>query len=501
MAKRTADRIPTDKVARWRADPASFITSVPYDPETSQPFELLDSERNFLKFAFKLNAAGKLLFPEQVYACPKKSGKTAFGGLHMLTTVLLFGGAFGEGYALANDLEQASSRVFLAIKRIVEASPLLRHEANITANKITFPNFRNATITAITSDYASAAGANPSISVFDECWAYTSERSRRLFDEMIPPPTRKIAVRLTVTYAGFEGESTMLEELYKRGLVQPQVGNALHAGDGLLMFWSHMPVAPWQTEAWLGDMRRSLRPNQYLRMIENRFVTTESSFIDMSWWDACVNPAATPLAVDTMLPVWIGVDASVKRDSTAIVVVTFDWTAQRVVLVGHRIFQPSVKEPLDFEATVERTLRELVRRFAVRGVFYDPYQMAAVAQRLQAAGVPMREFPQTVGNLTEIGSNLYELIKGRGLVVYPDADVRLAISRAIAIETPRGWRITKEKAAHKIDVVVALAMAAHAAVQGSRVEEPLTVHVPMNFARSSYAPLPGTLGDSWSYNQ
>ena len=35
--------------------------------------------------------------------------------------------------------------------------------------------------------------------------------------------------------------------------------------------------------------------------------------------------------------------------------------------------------------------------------------MAAVAQRLQGAGVPMREFPQTTGNLTEIGSNLYEL--------------------------------------------------------------------------------------------
>jgi phage terminase large subunit-like protein len=48
----------------------------------------------------------------------------------------------------------------------------------------------------------------------------------------------------------------------------------------------------------------------------------------------------------------------------------------------------------------------------------------------------------------------------------PDAGIRLAISRAIALETPRGWRITKEKQSHKIDVVVALAMAAHAAVKG-----------------------------------
>ena len=42
-----------------------------------------------------------------------------------------------------------------------------------------------------------------------------------------------------------------------------------------------------------------------------------------------------------------------------------------------------------------------------------------------------------------------------------------APSRAVAIETGRGWRISKEKQSHKIDVIVALAMAAHAAVLGS----------------------------------
>jgi phage terminase large subunit-like protein len=56
------------------------------------------------------------------------------------------------------------------------------------------------------------------------------------------------------------------------------------------------------------------------------------------------------------------------------------------------------------------------------------------------------------------------LIQGRNLVVYPDTNMRLAVSRAVAIETPRGWRIGKDKQSHKIDVVVALAMAAHSAV-------------------------------------
>jgi hypothetical protein len=113
--------------------------------------------------------------------------------------------------------------VFQAIKRIVEKSPHLRREAKISQNRIEFPE-TGATIQAIASDYAGAAGANPTISSFDELWGYTSERSHRLWDEMIPVPTRKISCRLTTTYAGFEGESELLEGLYKRGLAQPEIG-------------------------------------------------------------------------------------------------------------------------------------------------------------------------------------------------------------------------------------------------------------------------------------
>ena len=54
--------------------------------------------------------------------------------------------------------------------------------------------------------------------------------------------------------------------------------------------------------------------------------------------------------------------------------------------------------------------------------------------------------------------------------------MRLAISRAVAKQTPRGWRIAKEKATHKIDCVVALAMACHAAVdRGYEQENPIVV--------------------------
>src|SRR5262249_54477540 len=188
-------------------------------------------------------------------------------------------------------------------------------------DRIMFPAL-NATFAAIPSNAATAAGGNQCVAVFDELWAYTSERSRRLWDEMVPPPTRRIACRLTVTYAGFEGESLLLEELYRRGLQQPQVGKDLYAGDGLLMFWSHEPVAPWQDERWLAEMRRSQRPAAYARMVLNEFASSEAAFVDTGQWDQCVVPSLLPCL--DRVPVYIGCDASVRRDDSALCAATYE---------------------------------------------------------------------------------------------------------------------------------------------------------------------------------
>jgi phage terminase large subunit-like protein len=451
----------TIQLDHWRANPIEFIETVLYNSETRRPFVLLPAERTFLEHAFKLRPDGKLLFNDWIYSAPKKSGKTTFAAIIMITVVLLFGGSYPEAFALANDQEQAQSRVFEFIKRIILASPLLKDEAHITQFKISFEAF-NATIQAIASDAGSAAGANPVISCFDELWAFTSERSRRLWDEMNVPPTRRIAARLTVTYAGFEGESVLLEELYKRGLSQPLIGDDLHAGEGILMFWSHKPIAPWQDEAWLVDMRRQ-RASVYQRHVLNQFASSSSQFVDMDKWDSCVRPDVTPTHADLFCEAFVGIDASYKHDSAAIVAVTFDRATQMVRLLNHKIFQPSPEQPLDFELTIESHLLDLKRRFQLRQVRYDPYQMVAVAQRLAKAGIPIEEFPQTNPNLTAASQNLFDLIESRALVLYPAADIRLAVSRAVAIEGTRGWRIGKEKSAFKIDVIVALGIAVHAA--------------------------------------
>ncbi|HJU11105.1 MAG TPA: terminase large subunit [Candidatus Binataceae bacterium] len=469
-----ADSNQSSAIKRWKRDPCAFIREVLVNPENNKPFELYPAQVQFLREALTLKRDGTLPYSELVYSTPKKGGKTATTAMAMLYVMFVLGGRFGEGFCCANDFEQAQGRIFQAIVRIIEASPLLRGSAKISSDKIVFTS-TGSVITALASHYASAAGSNPNFITFDELWAYQSTAAERMWDEMIPVPTRAVSARWTATYAGYEGESTLLEGLYKRGLQGEQIGPDLYRNGGLLMLWSHDPVAPWQTQRWLDQMREQHRPNAYLRQVENRWVSSESSFVEMDWWDACTDSDLSPLLAEPNLPVWVGVDASVKRDSTAIVCAAF--IEEKVRLVWHRIFQPSPHNPLDFEATIERTLLELRRRFYVKEVRFDPFQLVAVAQRLALQGLPMVEFPQSVPNLTEASSNLYELVKGRNLRVYPDDEIRLAVSRAVALETSRGWRIAKEKQSHKIDVIVALAQAALGAVQQGQRHQPFEYRV------------------------
>jgi phage terminase large subunit-like protein len=72
----------------YRKQPLKFIETVLFDPETDAPFKLLPAERAFLEHAFKIGPNGKLLYSEWLYSCPKKSGKTTFAALIVVTMVL-----------------------------------------------------------------------------------------------------------------------------------------------------------------------------------------------------------------------------------------------------------------------------------------------------------------------------------------------------------------------------------------------------------------------------
>jgi phage terminase large subunit-like protein len=457
-------------IARWRRDPVAFIHEVLVDPETGQPFRLYSEQVTFLKHAFELTPEGRMRHTELCFSAGKKSGKTALAAMIVIYTGVVLAGIGGEIYLLANDQEQSQSRVFKAVVLILQASPLLKHSTDITANKITF-RATGTTIAALANDYQGFSGANPTLNVYDEVAYFNSESSRRLWDEGVPSPARQISFRLSVSTAGFDGEPSPLRDLYDRAMQHGQeIAPDLYRDNNLLTYWTNQLRAPWQRPEWVAEMQRTLRPVQYKRLIQNEWTSSESTFIDLEMWDACVDANLRPVLSDPDLPVFAGLDASIRGDFTAIAVCTYNIKRQAVQIVDHLVLKPQDAD-ISF-AEVEDYLTQLDNRFDLRAVQYDPYQLESTAQRLRANGIPMVAFAQTFANLEAAASNLLKLVTDKNMVAYESAELRTAIGNCKSVETSRGFRISKIAGSRKIDLAAALSFAALAAVKEGREIEP-----------------------------
>jgi phage terminase large subunit-like protein len=332
MSTATARRPPRG-VESYATDPMAFSDDLIMVNERGQPFRLLDHQREILRLAFAFDAEGRLPWDTLLWSSVKKDGKTTINALLLLWWAYTQE-APNEAYVLANDQEQSMARAFATAAKLIRNNPGLATSAkSIDARRIVLTN--GTTITALASDYAGAAGSDHGITSWDELWAYSSEGSRRLWEELTPVPTRVNSIRIITTYAGWEGESTLLRELYLTGVgpeehpdgrgerIHPTLPLYRNRETRLLCYWDHEARAPWQSAGYRESQRKTLRPGTFLRLHENRWVSAESSFIDGSLWDSCVEPEHAPLLfADPTLRVQVGVDAALKHDCAAVVAVT-----------------------------------------------------------------------------------------------------------------------------------------------------------------------------------
>ena len=235
----------------------------------------------------------------------------------------------------------------------------------------------------------------------------------------------------------------------------------------MLFAWATTPLSPWQkingsNEAWLAEQRSLTRPSQFARQFENKFVSSEVTLLTDGGadWDACIKLSA-PQHSNPMVPVFVGIDASTKRDSTAVVVVSGE--KDDVILRDHKIFQPTGNSPVNFQE-VEDYLLAIKKKYPLCTLVYDQYQLVSMMQRLSKWGLKVEEFIQNLQNLSAATQCLFDLIRYQRLQVYPDSKLRDAIIHTIVEEKTTGFRIVKN-ASDKNDIVLALAMAAYRCTQ------------------------------------
>ncbi len=345
---------------------------------------------------------------------------------------------------------------------------------------------------AIATDYTGEAGANPILTVYTELWGFIHKNEIRFWAEMAPSPTRPDSIRWIETYAGFDGESELLYGLYESCVLN---GRQLTAGEmdavgvfeeapnaedlvpcyvneaaKMFAYWDDGEIArrmPWQKgengARYYASEAATQSPQQNTRLHSNEWVSAESSFIEMVWWDNCLNPL--PLSPGDLTPLVVALDAGVTGDCFGVVGISRDpdkLDPPGIAVRFSKKWQPQGGNPLDF-AEVETYVRWIAENFNVVQFAYDPYQLHDMATRLQNAGVGwFRAFGQ-VGERLVADSSLRIMIMERRTRHDGDLDLREHLANAngkSSTTEDTKLRIVKKSESRKIDLAVCLSMAA-----------------------------------------
>lgn len=434
----------------------------------------------------------------------KKTGKTF---LNAVLTAWRWLALPGEHFAAGNDLDQAASRVFSEIADMVKRNTYLNANVKIGKNELVF-NPTGSTLRALAVDAAGNAGSNHLTVSHTEAWGVIYESSIRSWEEMTPPPGKKYglpALRLADSYAGFQGDTKIWHELVDRGLQGKRISTEwpIFQDGGLILF--HMEGEEARTRCFRGtqqeaaeyyaEQQRTLRPNAFTRLHGNMRTSSESAFISPEAWEACYSESLRPITPKDTRRMILGADASTSHDLTSLIGCVYNHDTESVETVLTRVWKPQKiagirlgKPTVDLNETIGAEVIRLHKAGQVDAVVCDPYQLHTLILEWTKAGIKVIELAQNAGRV-ESDQALYTAILGRTIRHYNDPVLNEHIKNAVAVETPRGYRLAKEKTSLKIDAAVALSMAHWGALSGKNEQgESCSLRIPWNGYEDEYRP-------------
>lgn len=192
-----------------------------------------------------------------VWSDVKKSAKSTLAAAVALWRAFQL--EWGSIKVVANDLKQAQSRSYFYLERCLRLNPetakmIERGDIKITRYTIDL-NFNHTTIEAIPADPKGEAGGNDDMVLFTELWTYQHDTHKRMWTEMVVPPNKwGKSFRWAESYAGFRGQSVILEELYNSNVKDEyRLENTqapLYKNSGTFVMWNQRPRLPWQNREY-----------------------------------------------------------------------------------------------------------------------------------------------------------------------------------------------------------------------------------------------------------
>lgn len=488
----TVTQKPSDWIKQYYyiPDPRDPVTDEQFPPG---PMRLAEHQCRIIDEALSKDEKGNFKYTTIIYSAPKKSGKSALVSALVLYIAYHQQNSFAA--CLANDGTQANDRLYGPIKtnfRLHKQLGGIFKDVEYSLGEVVLPNYTK--IRAVPCDAAGEAGSQPVVSAWSEIWGFTSELKKRLWIEMAVPPTLYgKALKIVESYAGFIGESELLEGLYKTGFtegephpdfldLQGDDGPVVRVNQraGMFTYWDTEPRMVWQTDEYYQREAATNIPSEFQRVHRNKWVSSINSFVEEAWWSACENPKLPPLT-DNQTPVIVGIDMAVSRDCAALVAVTRDpFDPEHSVAVrGVRVFSPkAIGGIIDQETLIRPVIEDWAKRWNVVCWVYDPHEMAKLAQDLVRAGIGWfkpfgQNQPRAVSDKQLHDMILHKQISWSSNTTEGDVGYKGTqqetlykhITRAGATTKADSYRIEKLSSSTHIDAAISLSQAAFTAMK------------------------------------
>ena len=384
----------TDTPSFQYANPADFIGAEVYDPDSGNRLTLHPEQRAVLEAMSERDEAGNFKHSLWLYSAPKKSAKTTIGAGVALWQAWQV--PRGEIYIIGNDQRQADNRMAQIIRYTILNNPKMKSRVNITKSSFKIDLDNGTRIDIIPVDPRGESGMNPTGLFWTEAWGAMGARAEMLWSEATLSPTRSgQSFKFVESYAGYAGESTVLERLYdgviKRGLPHASIPE-LYTNGASIGYWCTRRYLPWQDNpAYYAQEALSKTPEEFDRQHGNIWQSATQSLLPMEWFDACKGDIAL-----TSRNVIVGADAAVSNDCFALSVVGKQ--GDKLAVFRTYIWYPPPGGQIDFEQP-KQTIRDLAKEFYVLEVAYDPHQLASMMQELRREGINCKQFLQNEDRL------------------------------------------------------------------------------------------------------
>lgn len=450
-------------------DLVGFISREMVIPETGKPLVLHPEQADVLN-AMSHRTNGAFDYSTWLYSAPKKSGKTTIGAGVALWQACRV--PDGQVYIIGNDQKQSDNRMMQAIRYAIDHNPRLRKHARIVRYMVYLDN--GTKIESIPVDPRGEAGMNPTGLFWTEAWGAIGNRPELLWSEAALSPSRAgESFKFVESYAGYKGESLILERLYesiiKQGKPHDTIPELCTNGKSI-GYWCTRHIMEWQVNNpdYYAQEERENVPAEYRRLHHNEWSDATTQFVPVEWWHSCKSEYTTNKN-DTFI---MGIDAATTSDCFAIVLVSrhddtvqVHYTRKWQPMRGEKLLFSNPLDPLD-TAYPEGEIRRLINGYNVIELAYDEYQLHDLMTRIRNTEFAnCRSFPQGVDRLVA-DKRLYDLIRNRHIVHHGEADLLEHMSNAAAEinKQENTLRIVKgSDALKKIDLCIALSMASHRA--------------------------------------